>query len=80
MDKTLPQAMSPSELAPVNGPGATPFSQQTVVLTTQVDIEKQPPDKYVRRLPPPPEDSSGRGRGTSEAGDDGAGFFGGPLP
>jgi transposase len=39
MDNTLPQAMSPSELAPVNGPGVTPFSQQTVVLTKQDYIE-----------------------------------------
>jgi hypothetical protein len=46
--------------------------------STQVDIEKQPPDKYVRHLPPPPEDSSTRGRG--ESGEEGPGFFGGPLP
>ena len=39
MDNTLPQAMSPSELTSVNGHGATPFSQQTVVLTKQVYIE-----------------------------------------
>src|SRR3989449_6790241 len=39
MENTLPQAISPSELAPVNGTGATPFSQQTVVLTKQAYIE-----------------------------------------
>jgi transposase len=39
MENTLPQAISTSELAPVNGTGATPFSQQTVVLTKQAYIE-----------------------------------------
>jgi transposase len=39
MENTLPQAIAPSELAPVNGNGVTPFSQQTVVLTKQVYIE-----------------------------------------
>src|SRR2546425_8101964 len=39
MENTLPQAISPSELAPVKGTGATPFSQQTVVLTKQAYIE-----------------------------------------
>src|SRR3989475_8736486 len=43
MENTLPQAISPSELAPVNGTGATPFSQQTVVLTKQayIDLTRQ---------------------------------------
>ena len=35
MENTVPQVISPSELAPVHGRGATPFSQQTVVLTKQ---------------------------------------------
>src|SRR6266404_5780243 len=39
MENTLPQAISPSELAPVKGTGATPFSQQAVVLTKQAYIE-----------------------------------------
>src|SRR6266478_2464200 len=39
MEHTLLQATSPSELAPVNGHGATPFSQQTVVLTKQAYIQ-----------------------------------------
>src|SRR2546426_8386457 len=39
MKTPLPQAISPSELAPVNGTGATPFSQQTVVLTRRPYIE-----------------------------------------
>ena len=39
METTLPQAISPSELAPEIGNGATPFSQQTVVLTKQDSIE-----------------------------------------
>ena len=39
MENTLPQAISTSELAPVNGTSATPFSQQTVVLTKQAYIE-----------------------------------------
>jgi len=39
MENTLPQAISPSELGPVKGTGATPFSQQTVVLTKQAYIE-----------------------------------------
>jgi transposase len=39
MESTLPQVIVPSELAPVNGKGATPFAQQTVVLTKQAYIE-----------------------------------------
>src|SRR6266849_10908260 len=39
MENTLPQAISPSELGPVKGTGAMPFSQQTVVLTKQAYIE-----------------------------------------
>jgi transposase len=39
MEHTLPQTISPAELAPVKGTGATPFSQQTVVLTKQAYIE-----------------------------------------
>ena len=39
MESTQPQLISTSELAPVNGNGATPFSQQTVVLTKQDYIE-----------------------------------------
>ncbi len=39
MESTQPQLTSPSELSPVNGNGATPFSQQTVVLTKQAYIE-----------------------------------------
>lgn len=50
MDNTLPQAMSPSELAPVNGHGATPFSQQTVVLTKQAYIELKWQAHYWRAL------------------------------
>ncbi len=39
MEITQPQLISTSELAPVNGDAATPFSQQTVVLTKQDYIE-----------------------------------------
>src|SRR5918911_5322560 len=39
MENTLPHVIVPSELAPVNGKGATPFAQQTVVLTKQAYIE-----------------------------------------
>src|SRR5438552_18257393 len=39
MENTLPQAVFTSELAPVKGTGATPFSQQSVVLTKQAYIE-----------------------------------------
>src|SRR5262245_35985241 len=39
MEQSLPQVLSPSELAPVNGKRVTPFSQQTVVLTKQAYIE-----------------------------------------
>jgi transposase len=39
MESTQPQLISTSELAPVNGNGATPFSRQTVVLTKQDYIE-----------------------------------------
>src|SRR6266849_3008251 len=39
MESTQPQLISTSELAPVNGNSATPFSQQTVVLTKQAYIE-----------------------------------------
>ena len=35
----LPQVFAPSERAPVNGQGTTPFAQQTVVLTKQASIE-----------------------------------------
>jgi len=38
-ESTLPQAIAPSELAPVNGKAAPPFAQQTVVLTKQASIE-----------------------------------------
>jgi transposase len=38
MEKTLAQTISLFELAPVKGTGATPFSQQTVVLTKQASI------------------------------------------
>ena len=39
MESTLSQVIVPSEHAPVNGKGATPFAQQTVVLTKQAYIE-----------------------------------------
>ena len=39
MENTLPQAIATSERGPVKGPSATPFSQQTVVLTKQAYIE-----------------------------------------
>src|SRR5215471_3309445 len=39
MESTRSQVLAPSELAPVNGKGATPFAQQTVVLTKQAYIE-----------------------------------------
>jgi transposase len=39
MERTLSQVIAPSELAPVNGKGATPFAQQTVILTKQAYIE-----------------------------------------
>jgi len=39
MESTLPYALAPSELAPVNGKGVAPFAQQTVVLTKQAYIE-----------------------------------------
>lgn len=39
MESTLPHVISPSELAPANGHGPTPFSHQTVVLSKQAYIE-----------------------------------------
>jgi transposase len=39
MERPLPHVIAPSELAPVHGKGATPFGQQTVVLTKQAYIE-----------------------------------------
>ena len=39
MESTQPQLISTSELAPVHSNGATPFSQQTMVLTKQAYIE-----------------------------------------
>src|SRR5262249_61816482 len=39
MESTLPHVIAPSELASVKGKGATPFAQQTVVLTKQAYIE-----------------------------------------
>ena len=38
MERTQPQLISTPELVPVNGTSATPFSQQTVVLTKQAYI------------------------------------------
>ncbi len=39
MESTLPHVISPSELAPEDETGTTPFAQQTVVLTNQAYIE-----------------------------------------
>src|SRR5712691_1616055 len=39
MERTYPQLNAASERAPVNGNAATPFAQQTVVLTKQAYIE-----------------------------------------
>ena len=39
MESTLPHVISPSELAPGDETGTTPFAQQTVVLTKQAYIE-----------------------------------------
>ena len=39
MESSLSHVIASSELAPVNGKGATPFAQQTVVLTKQAYIE-----------------------------------------
>jgi len=39
MKNTLPQIIASSELAPVNGKGATPFALQTMPLTKQTYIE-----------------------------------------
>lgn len=39
MESTLPYVISPSELAPRDETGTTPFAQQTVVLTKQAYIE-----------------------------------------
>ena len=49
MENTVPQVISTSELAPVNGRGATPFSQQTVVLTKQAYIQLKWEANYWRR-------------------------------
>ncbi len=38
MERTQPQLISTPELVPVHGTSATPFSQQTVVLTKQASI------------------------------------------
>jgi hypothetical protein len=39
MESTLPHVISPSDLAPEDETGTTPFAQQTVVLTKQAYIE-----------------------------------------
>jgi transposase len=39
MEHSQPPAISTAELGPVKGPGATPFSQQPVVLAKQASIE-----------------------------------------
>src|SRR2546422_1652007 len=49
MESTLPQGMSTSELAPVHEGGATPFSQQTVILTKQAYIQLKWEAHYWRR-------------------------------
>ena len=48
MESTLSQGITPSELAPVNGKGATPLAQQTVILTKQASIELTWPAHYWR--------------------------------
>ena len=48
MEHTGPQVHSTREVAPVTGNGATPFSQQTVVLTKQAYIEIKWQAKYWR--------------------------------
>src|SRR5713226_8849341 len=49
MESTLPQLLSTSKLAPVHEGGATPFSQQTVVLTKQAYIQLKWEAHYWRR-------------------------------
>jgi transposase len=49
MESILPQVMSTSELAPGHEGGATPFSQQTVVLTKQASIQLKWEAHYWRR-------------------------------
>lgn len=49
MERTVPHVRSTSELAPVNGSGTTPFSQQTVVLTKQAYIQLKWEAHYWRR-------------------------------
>src|SRR6266702_6802890 len=49
MESIRPQVMSTSELAPGHEGGATPFSQQTVVLTKQAYIQRKWEAHYWRR-------------------------------
>ena len=49
MELTYPEVNTDSEPASVNGPIATPFSQQTVVLTKQAHIQLQWDAKYWRK-------------------------------
>src|SRR5712691_7697801 len=49
MENVVPHVMSTSELAPVYGSSATPFSQQTVVLTKQAYIQLKWEAHYWRR-------------------------------
>src|SRR3989442_10557763 len=49
MESILPQVRSTSELAPRHEGGATPFSQQTVVLTKQAYIQLKWEAHYWRR-------------------------------
>src|SRR2546429_4014044 len=61
---TLPHVISPSELAPGDEPGTTPFAQQTVVLTKQAYIELKWQVNYWRG----PEEQRGGGGGGLEGG------------
>ena len=47
MESTLSEVIASSELVPVHGKGATPFAQQTVVLTKQAYIELSWQANYV---------------------------------
>src|SRR5712691_6042917 len=49
MENVVPHVMSTSELAPVYGSSATPFSQQTVILTKQAYIQLKWEAHYWRR-------------------------------
>src|SRR5262249_58823757 len=77
MESPRSHVIAPSELAPSNGKGATPFAQQTVVLTKQAYIELPWQANYWRAQDEQP---GGRGNAPKAEGESPSGTMRGPPP